>query len=321
MMIRGVEIIPTYRCNLKCKFCYNKNHLYNEKEITLEEIKNIIKQVNIPLLRLFKLPYFVLVGGELFIREDALEILETICKTNLCCISTNGTLLNEKICKRLVDIKLHTIIFSIDGIGKTNDKIRGKGVFNKIVKNVKLLRSIREKHPKIIFNTTVTKENLEDVPKIIELGKKLKIDKIQLGALVSLNKRYTEFDIKETDLYKMNAPNRINPESMMKVFKDVRGVDANNLKIRFAPPCSEAEMIDWYNLKFNIKNWKCDYPMRVLRINPYGYVYPCLNMEMGNIRKEPINNIWNSGKFKNFRNRIKKGIVPACAMCCNSELK
>jgi len=320
-MITGVEIIPTYRCNLRCKFCYDKNHLPNKKEIIVEEIKSVIKEVNNTLLRPFKLPYFVLVGGELFVRRDALEILETVCKTNLCCVSTNGTLFNEEICKKLVDIKLHTIIFSIDGIGETNDKIRGKGVFNKIVESVKLLNSIRKKHPKIIFNTTINKENIDDLPKIVELGKKLKIDKIQLGALVSLDKRYTEFDVKKFDLKKIVMPTYISPEKVMKAFRDIRNMNTNNLKIRFAPVCTEIEMIDWYNLIFDINKWKCNYPMRVLRINPYGDVYPCLNIKMGNIREQTIKEIWNSEKFKNFRKKLKKGIFPICAMCCNSVLK
>ena len=94
----GKAIIPlryflelTYRCNLKCPFCYVGDDR-NKQELTTDEWKNVIKQI----------PFYgiiTLVGGEPFLRTDFPEILEYASKKvfRKVHIVTNGTVLNDNI--------------------------------------------------------------------------------------------------------------------------------------------------------------------------------------------------------------------------------
>ena len=51
---------------------------------------------------------------------------------------------------------------------------------------------------------------------------------------------------------------------------------------------------------------------------PNGDVFPCesINYKMGNIFEDDFREIWNNNKYVNFRNRLRKGLFPACARCC-----
>jgi MoaA/NifB/PqqE/SkfB family radical SAM enzyme len=306
-MILGVELLPTYKCNQRCKYCYPRDSIPQENEISIEDVKIIIDQVNRPLLRPFRLPYFGVIGGEVFLRKDMIDILKLISDTNFCGVSTNGTMLNEEMLKELCKTKLHAIIFSLDGLKDTNDLIRGKGVYEKVTNDIKFL--MEQKHrPKIIVNTVIAPENVDEIP---EMAKALKIDKLQLGALTSLDHRYTD--------KKKVVRIQIDSDKIMKL----RSI--NNLRniknFTFMPHCSHKEIIEWYSGAFNPKKWYCDYPSRILRVDPYGNVVPCFNIKMGNIRDSSIKEIWNSKKFNDFRKHLKEGLFPECAMCSDLKLK
>ena len=86
----------TSKCNLNCSMCYVKmnkerylkQNFYEDyyRELDSYEVKKIIRS----------LPRYSLVtfsGGEPFIREDIMEILEFATKLNRCSIITNGTLI------------------------------------------------------------------------------------------------------------------------------------------------------------------------------------------------------------------------------------
>lgn len=300
-MISGVELLPTYRCNLMCKYCYSKKYLPKEKEISIDEIKSIIEQVNTPLLRPFRLPYFGVIGGEVFLRDDMIDILKLICKTNYCGVSTNGTMLDEDKLKELCNMRLHAIIFSLDGHENVNDLIRGKGVYKKVMDSLEFL-ACQKRRPKIIVNTVITPENIDDIP---SMAKMLKIDKLQLGALTSLDHRYT--DKKKVVRYTIDA-------KKIMALNDIKNST-------FMPHCTAKDMVEWYSGKFNPKKWCCNYPNKILRIDPYGNIIPCFNIKMGNIRNQSIKEIWKSKKFNAFRKNLKNNLLPECAMCSDLKLR
>jgi len=157
----NIALIVTHRCNLNCLMCWlhkktPSNHKKHEPELSLNEICNLIDDV-----KRFK-PVIEISGGEPFIREDILDIIKHIKESGLkCIIFTNGTLLNQEICKSLLNMNLDNINFSIDGLNKTHNKIRGEGTYNKAIKNIKLLSSLRKnkKLPIINLCTTISTQN------------------------------------------------------------------------------------------------------------------------------------------------------------------
>jgi MoaA/NifB/PqqE/SkfB family radical SAM enzyme len=97
----------------------------------------------------------LLVGGEPALRPDVLMLAD---KTfPLIYVITNGTI-------KIPEKFSHRLFVSIDGLPKTNDSIRGNGVFARVMKNY-------SEDKRVIINMTLTTDNyneLEDITRIAE---------------------------------------------------------------------------------------------------------------------------------------------------------
>lgn len=132
-------------CNLLCEHCLvsanptNKTHLM----MTLEEVKRHLETAERLGVREF---YFT--GGEPFMNRDMYAILEETLKIGPANVLTNGTFIDEKAAarlKQLSDASLYSLELriSLDGTtAETNDPIRGKGTFERIMRAVRCLAAV-----------------------------------------------------------------------------------------------------------------------------------------------------------------------------------
>ena len=80
-------------------------------------------------------------GGEPFLRKDLFEILDYTTKFDDIVITTNCTLINEKIAQKLAQYPNVRLSISIDGMEEIHDKFRGrKGTFQKIINTLPILK-------------------------------------------------------------------------------------------------------------------------------------------------------------------------------------
>ena len=88
----------TRTCNLNCIHCYSKStSQYYEGELSTDEGKQLIDD-----LAEFKVPSILFSGGEPLIRKDIFELIEYATSKGLrAVLSTNGTLINQKVAGRL----------------------------------------------------------------------------------------------------------------------------------------------------------------------------------------------------------------------------
>lgn len=159
----------TNHCNLACKHCCyavdynNKAEALNTKEV--EDILLKIISVNPKTI--------VLTGGEAMNREDFFEILDFL-KENYSGkigLMTNGTYINEKNVEKLSS-SLGNIDISIDGVDEEScSQIRGKGVFKKVIKAVKLCKKAGLNE--ISLSMVITKINRHLVPEFNKLNNEL----------------------------------------------------------------------------------------------------------------------------------------------------
>ena len=167
----------TERCNLSCKHCYQDPVLI-KKEL---EIKDLVKILDsfIKQIKAWDLPKEAVrisfTGGEPLVKKDFPKLLQK-CYENrdkfYYGILTNGTLLDKKKARELKKLKTDYVQVSLEGLEKTNDHIRGRGVFKKAIRAVRLL-----KKEKIAVNLSLTlsRVNLKDVPGVINLSRKLAV--------------------------------------------------------------------------------------------------------------------------------------------------
>lgn len=175
-----IAFVITARCNLRCKMCFQYGEraqrlgikgnalLGKPKELTKEEIKMVIDKVN-KYYPPDKKPNFFITGGEPFIREDMIDIIEyAVSQGNKVIVNTNFSLVNDKVVKKLANIERLTLLISIDGPRKIHDAIRGvKGTYIKAMKN---LRFLSKKGKMSEVCTTITKYNVNH---LLELYREL----------------------------------------------------------------------------------------------------------------------------------------------------
>jgi len=149
-------IFLTNMCNLRCKHCV----VYKGKDsLSLEQLERI-REMNPTKVNLM--------GGEPLLYpklEKVFEIFSDIPIT----VQTNGLLV-----KKFIPLlkKARQIILSLEGMKRNTDAIRGKGVFDINIENVKLLQ--KEEIP-VMLRSSVSRRNLKDVPKLLALAEKMDV--------------------------------------------------------------------------------------------------------------------------------------------------
>lgn len=166
--INLVSFSITNRCNLKCDYCCVDSKIENIDYLETNDIKKTIDHI-------VKLnPRILMIsGGEPMLRGDFFEILayaKEKFKGKLT-LATNATLIKDKQMDEIID-GLYRIEVSLDGYDELScSKIRGKGVFDKVINTVKLIKS--KGFDNIGISLVVGKNNANDVNKFKELSKDL----------------------------------------------------------------------------------------------------------------------------------------------------
>src|SRR3989304_677573 len=159
----------TGRCNLSCIHCRSSSTLgSSEGDFTTKEAFKLIDDI-----ASFCKPAFVLSGGEPLLRQDIFDIAEHGTKKGLrVCMATNGTLIDDDVCKNMKRSGINMVSLSLDGsTPEIHDNFRNeKGAFEGALRGIEYLK----KHQiDFLINSSFTKRNQEEIPKIYQLAKEL----------------------------------------------------------------------------------------------------------------------------------------------------
>jgi radical SAM protein with 4Fe4S-binding SPASM domain len=162
----------TYICNLRCKHCYEDAGKY-KPELSTEEAFHVVDTLS--KTAAVGLPALSISGGEPLMRKDIFEVATYANKKiPYLSVATNGTLLTKDNVKRLKDTGVDYVEISLDGATKDVHEgfRRVPGCFEKTMKGIE--NSIDEGLDTCIA-TTIHKENIGEVEKIIELANRLDV--------------------------------------------------------------------------------------------------------------------------------------------------
>ncbi|MCQ1535593.1 12,18-didecarboxysiroheme deacetylase [Methanosarcina sp. KYL-1] len=179
----------TRRCNLKCVHCYAQaKDMEFKDELSTEEGKALIDD-----LAAFGSPVMLFSGGEPTMRKDLPELAAYAREKGMrAVISTNGTLIDKELAKKLKDVGLSYVGVSLDGIRETNDKFRGmQGAFDAALRG---LRNCQEEGIKVGLRFTINKQNVMDIPAIFDLMEAENIPRVCFYHLVYAGRGSTMVD-------------------------------------------------------------------------------------------------------------------------------
>jgi len=277
--------------------------------LTLGEIEKISASLG-------SLLWLAFSGGEIFLRDDLVEISRTFYRNNspsIMLFPTNG-LLPELIRERTEMIlkycpgSIVALKLSMDGLGPAHDALRNTpGSFEKTMKSYELLWPLLGSYPnfELGINTVFCSENQDSMDGIIDFVGRMENIKTHTISLVRgdlLNPDFKEIDYKKY----CHAISRLE--------EDLKGMDSKTYRFRGARIKAAQDILQRRLIHRTMQEKKSLIPCYAGRlnlvVNERGDVFPCeiLTTSMGNVKDfgYDIMKVIRSEKAKEVLNPIKK---------------
>lgn len=170
--LREVKIKLTSKCNLRCQMCHYWETT-REDSLSTERWQAIFAE-----LRELGCRKVHFSGGEVFLRRDFLDLVESVIglgiKANM---TTNATLVDRERARRLARAGVNSISVSLDGpTSKVHDRIRGvPGAFRRSLRTIRWVQRYADgkKPPKLRINFVVMNDNFRTLPEMVRLAGEL----------------------------------------------------------------------------------------------------------------------------------------------------
>lgn len=302
--LKEIIISITNRCNLRCAMCQIPQ-IENDEEMTTEELKELISDA-----ANFHPNSIVFSGGEPLLRKDLFELISFANKYKInTCLTSNGTLVNNEIAKRLTSSGIGVVNISIEGFEDIHDSLRGKGSFKKAVEALENLSRYRIE---TTIATVVCRQNYKFLPYIMELAH-------QFGVTTVKFQPFSEIFLIKKDEKKnfLTSPNVLEEikQSIEKVIELSREykIGTNPTNYLYSIPISLCGL--WQNYPHN----RCSALWGSCPISAEGDVCLCWVLSdklLGNIKKAKLSKIWNSDEHNRLRQLAIREGCPGCLMSC-----
>ena len=250
-------------------------------------------------------PVVILTGGEPLLRTDIFELARHGTRKGLRMVmAPNGTLITEAIAREMAEAGIQRISISLDGATKeSHDRFRQvDGAFEGALRGIKWAKKAGVDFQ---INTTITLQNLEEMPKIQELA-------VKLGAVA-----HHIFLLVPTGRGKYIADQEISAqqyEHTLNWFYDQRDKVPLQLKATCAPHYyrilrerahKEGKTVTFKTHGLDAVTRGCLGGTSFCFVSNTGIVQPCgfLDLNCGSVKEASFRVIWNESEiFKTLRN-------------------
>ena len=280
----------TYQCNLRCAHCYIRALAEKRPdELTTSEAVRVAKEI----VELGS-PLVIFSGGEPLLRRDLFDIAEVFRGTRTRpALSTNGTLIDEEMADRLKRYGFVYIGVSLDSTNpEWHDKFRGvKGAFEAAVRGIKA--SVEAGLPTGI-RTTVTKDNVEDALKMLDLAEELGVQRISYYILDTVGRGVGLQDYLPSHEQLRYFADRLIKEAERREGIEIEIVRANFLGIYIADKLASNK--DEFMEYLAMLQGQGDCGRKTVSIYPAGDVHPCQFIDwvtLGNVREQSLREMLN----------------------------
>ncbi|EZQ10693.1 radical SAM protein [Candidatus Acidianus copahuensis] len=270
----------TYKCNLNCAHCYINAGPDKEDIVSTEEGKRIIDQIaNIGS------PLLIMSGGEPLMRRDFLTLAYYAKSKGLrLALSTNGTLISERIAKELKEIGFMYVGVSLDSPDPAwHDKFRGmKNAFSMTINGI---RNAINAGLDVGLRFTLTRDNIDLLDDYMSLALSLGVSRITFYHISASGRgknlkdmayspvQYKKFMDKLID-YAKKLKGRVEIETTLGTFDGIYLAKGEE------------------DLDFVAESGGCG--RKMISIYPDGTVYPCQFVDfspLGNVREKDLKEI------------------------------
>lgn len=275
-----VDLAITYRCNNDCEHCYMGGSQERE-ELTTDQWKNVIDIVDS-----INVGSLVFTGGEPTLRKDLCELVDYN-HDLVTGLVTNGRLLTKKLVGELEASELDHIQITIEGLKDTHNAMVGANAYDETMAGI---RNSLESNMYILTNTTLTKKNCDEFPKLLQKLHGMGLKNFAVNSIIYSGKAE-------------NADYGLPIGKIKELLDGIQELSADyDMNMVWYTPTRRCEL-DPVEMGLGLK---CCSAARInVTVEPDGNVIPCQSWfkSMGNILTDPWEKIWNSELAKSIRKR------------------
>lgn len=289
----------TNACNMYCAHCYREAGCKAEEELSTEEAKDLLDRIA---LAGFKIMIFS--GGEPLMRPDILELVRHAAELRLIPVfGTNGTLITPEMARNLKEAGAKGMGISLDSLDREkHDRFRSfSGAWEGAVRGMK---NCREAGLPFQIHTTVMDWNRGELEAMTDFA-------VEIGA-----KAHHFFFLVPTGRAKTIEEESLRAEAYEEVLTRIMKKQ-QEVPIELKPTCAPQFIRIADQLGYSTRFRRgCLAGLSYCIISPRGKVQPCayLNMELGDVRKTPFDEIWRDNQVLNrLRTLEYSGGCGSCA--------
>ena len=311
----------TNRCNLLCTTCPRTyEELEPPADMSWQLFTSIVDQVP-------NLQRAVLHGiGEPMLVKNLPRMVRYLKdRGSYVLFNTNGTVLNEKNGRALIEADLDELRVSFDAANAESYRaIRGKNYFNRILKNVRAFRELQEREghakPRVSAWLTGLRETIEELPDFVRVAAETGVKEVYLQRLVFFNENAIGKARPDQALYE-----KLSGEES--VYLDRAAEIAKTLGVTFSASGAASEPGMSLKRQDDGSPWSmCRRPWTVMYFTANGRALPCCiapfsqrgyeNYTLGDATQQSLRDIWAGPAYRDFRKALMSNKPPeACASC------
>ena len=312
----------TNRCNLLCTTCPRTyEQLEPEADMPWELFTSLIDQYpNIARVVLHG------IGEPMLVKDIAQRVKYLKDRGIYVLFNTNGTLLNEKNGRALIDAGLDELRVSLDAAeSDVYQMVRGKDFFDKIVENVgnftKMQREMNAPKPRVSLWLTGLRETVDQLPNFVRLAHRVGVYEVYLQRLVFFDDPMSDKSMAraESALFEHTTERE---EALIREAEDA----AQELGVMFSAS-GAVDPGESIRKQRDDAPWSlCRRPWSLMYITANGRVLPCciapFSMKgygaftLGDATQATLKEIWNGSEYQRFREGLLTSAPPpACANC------
>jgi MoaA/NifB/PqqE/SkfB family radical SAM enzyme len=242
--------------------------------------------------------------------------------------NTNGTVLNEKNGRALIEAGLDELRVSLDAANaKSYRAIRGKDYFGRILKNVRAFRNLQEREgkdrPRVSAWLTGLKETIAELPAFVQVAAEIGVREVYLQRLVFFEDAIGHARPDQALYERMNAEEAAYLEEATRLARQ-HGMTFSASGAASEPGMSLRRQ---GNIADDGSPWSmCRRPWTVMYFTANGRALPCCiapfsqrgyeNYTLGDATQQSLREIWNGAAYRGFREELLSDRPPsACAGC------
>jgi MoaA/NifB/PqqE/SkfB family radical SAM enzyme len=311
----------TNRCNLLCTTCPRTyEELEPPADMSWELFTSIVDQVP-------NLARAVLhgVGEPMLVKNLPRMVRYLKDRGSYVLFNTNGTVLNDKNGRALIDAGLDELRVSLDAASaKSYRAVRGKDYFNRILRNVRAFRNLQEREgkdrPRVSAWLTGLKETIDELPAFVKVAADIGVKEVYLQRLVFFEQDAVGHARPDQALYE-----RMTREESVRLEEAAEVARSYGMTFGASGAASEPGMS--LKREGDGSPWSmCRRPWTVMYFTANGRALPCCiapfsqrgyeNYTLGDATQQSLREIWNGAGYQSFREALLSDQPPAaCASC------